>query len=182
MSNSKTMSFLSSGVFWGAIIILFGLSIVLKEIFHVQIPFVRILLGLILVWWGVRMIAGGFNRSWSTHSAVFRESKMSYDGSNREYNIVFGSGMIDLFKMENKGNQKIEVNVVFGRGTLVLNDSIPAKVAMNAVFGSAQAPDKSANGFGETSYTTSAYREGEPHLFIESNVVFGRLAIESKRW
>lgn len=176
------MSFLSSAAFWGAIIILFGLSIILKEIFHVHIPLVRIIFGLILVYWGVKMIAGGFNRSWNSNSAVFNNVKMEYDGSKKDYNIVFGHGVIDLFKIENQTDQKIEVNVVFGHGIIILNDSIPIKVSMNAVFGSAEAPDKSANGFGETSFTTSAYKEGEPSVRIEGNVVFGKLEIQSKRW
>ena len=128
------------------------------------------------------MIAGGFNHNWSINSAVFRESKMSDDGMQREYNIVFGNGTIDLFKMEHTGNRKIEVNVIVGSGTLLLNDSIPTKVKMNTVFGSAQAPDKRTNGFGETSFTTSTYKEGEPYVSIETNVVFGKLEIESKRW
>ena len=128
------------------------------------------------------MIAGGFNRSWNTDGAVFGKAKMEYDGSKKDYSIVFGKGVIDLFKIENNSSQKIEVSVVFGHGVMILNDSIPTKVSLNAVFGSAEAPDKSANGFGETTYTTSAYREGEPYVRIEGNVVFGKLEILTKRW
>jgi hypothetical protein len=182
MSNSKTMSFISSAVFWGAIIILFGFSIILREVFHIHIPFVKIIFGFILIYWGVKMIAGGFNRSWSSSSAIFSESKMNYNSSQKEYNIIFGSGTIDLFKIENESNRKIEVNVVFGNGILILNDSIPAKVELNSVFGSAQAPDKSVNALGKTTYTTSAYKEDLPYVFIETNVVFGKLEVQTKRW
>lgn len=107
---------------------------------------------------------------------------MSYDDSQREYNIIFGSGTIDLFKIENTGNKKIELNVVFGNGILILNDSIPTKVEMSSVFGSAEAPDKSVNALGKTNYTTSSYKEGEPFIFIEAKVVFGKLEVQSKRW
>src|ERR1044072_3138956 len=158
MSNSKTMSFLSSAVFWGAIIILFGLSIILREVFRIHIPFMKIILGFFFIYWGVKMIAGGFNRPWSNNAAMFSESKMSYDGSQKEYNIVFGSGTIDLFKIENTGNEKIEVSVVFGNGILIINDNIPTKVEMSSVFGAAEAPDKSVNALGKTNYTTSSYR------------------------
>ena len=128
------------------------------------------------------MLTGGFNRDWGNRSGMFRESKMDYDETQREYNIIFGSGNIDLFKMQNTGNRKIEVNVIGGRGSLIINDSIPTKVKMNAVFGSAEAPDKRANGFGETVYTTSSFKEGEPYVLIECNAVFGKIEIESKRW
>jgi hypothetical protein len=182
MSNSKTMSFLSSGAFWGAVIVLFGLSIILREVFQIHIPFMKILFGLILIYWGIKMIAGGFNRSWSHNSAVFTESKMSYDDSQKEYNIIFGSGTIDLFKIENTGSKKIEVNVVLGNGILILNDGIPAKVEMSSVFGTAEAHDKSVNALGKTNYTTSAFKDGEPFIFIEAKVVFGKLEVQSKRW
>src|SRR5215510_7296421 len=109
MSNSKTMSFLSSGAFWGAIIILFGLSIILREVFHVHIPFVRIAFGCLLLYWGLRMITGGLNRRHGD-SAVFSEANMSYDGSQKEYNIVFGSSNIDLFKMDLNSTKKLEIN------------------------------------------------------------------------
>jgi len=176
------MSVLSSGVFWGVVILLIGLSVILRAVFHIHIPFVRILFGCILIYWGIKMVAGGFNRNWNSDSAIFSDSNMSYNGSQREYNIVFGNGTIDLFKTEFKGSKKIEVNVVFGSGDLVLNDSIPMKVEMTSVFGSCQAPDKSVNALGKTTFTTSAYKEGEPFIFLETNVVFGRLNIENKRW
>jgi hypothetical protein len=182
MSNSKNMSFLSSAVFWGAIIILFGLSIILREIFHIHIPFVRIIFGFILLYWGIKMIAGGFNRNGNDHSAIFRESNMKYDGKQREYNVIFGNGTIDLFRIENNSTEKIEVNVVFGSGVLILNDSIPTRVSMNAVFGSVSAPDKSTNGFGESVYTTSVYKEGSPYVKVECNAVFGRVVIQNQRW
>ena len=35
------MRFLSSGIFWGFIVILFGVGILLKSVFHVNIPFFK---------------------------------------------------------------------------------------------------------------------------------------------
>ena len=177
------MSFFSTAAFWGVIIVLIGLSIILREIFHIHIPFVRIIFGVLLIYWGIKVITGGFVRSWGRSSAVFTEAKMKYDGDQREYNIIFGNGMVDLFKMETPSeNKKVEVNVVFGNGNLILNDSLPMKVKMNTVFGSSRAPGKSADGFGETSFMTSSYREGLPYILVDANTVFGKLEIESRKW
>jgi len=183
MSNSKPMVFLSSAAFWGIVIVLFGLSIILREVFHIHFPIFKIVIGGLLIYWGAKMIAGGLSRSSpSGNEAVFGNSDMADDGIRKEYNIVFGNANIDLFKMEFKESRKIEVNVVFGRGILVLNDSIPVMVEMNSVFGSSEAPDRSSTALGKTTYTTSAYKAGEPHVFIETNVVFGKLEIQTKRW
>jgi hypothetical protein len=182
MSKTRNMNFISTGAFWGVIIILFGISILLREVFHVHIPFFKIIIGLLFIYWGVRMIAGGiWRRPGST--AIFGESGMQYDSRQDDYDIVFGSGTIDLFKMETPvHNRKVEVSVVFGSGTLIINDSIPMKIEMNSVFGSSVLQDRRINAFGKTYNTTSAYVEGQPYVLLETNVVFGRLDIKSKKW
>jgi len=181
MSNSNTMNFFSSAVFWGAVIILFGMSIILREVFHIHFPIFRVVFGILLIYWGIKMVGGGFGKSWNSHATVFDHSTVTSDGSQKEYNVVFGHSTIDLFKIENKSG-KYEVNSVFSHTHLILNDSIPTMVKMNAAFASVVAPGKVANGFGETSYTTSAYKESDPYVFIEANAVFGKIEIESKRW
>ncbi len=177
------MSFVSSAVFWGIIIILIGLSIILREVFHIHFPFLRVLFGLLLIFWGLKVLTG---RSWKSRNhdaAVFSTANMSYDESKREYNIVFGRGNVDLFKSEVPSqNKKVEINVVFGEGNIILNDSIPAKVEMNSVFGRVRSKDEQTGVFGSSVYTTSAYRQDEPYFQIEANAVFGNINIENKKW
>ena len=183
MSNPRNMSFMSSAVFWGTLIILIGISVILKAVFGINIPLFRIVFGFFLVYLGIKMIAGGFFRTHFSHSAVFNESRINYDESQREYNIIFGSGTVDLFKMDTSHeNKKFEVNVVFGNGTVILNDSVPILVEMNSAFGAATALDKSINALGKTTFTTSAYKANEPYTFIKASVVFGKLNIETKKW
>ena len=183
MPNHRNMSFISSAVFWGVIIILFGLSIILKEIFHIHFPFIRVLFGILLVFWGIRVITGGSWKNKSESSSFFGSADINYDESKNEYNIIFGRGNIDLFKSEVPDKtRKIEVNVVFGNGNLILNDSIAARVEMNSVFGNVRAENEKSGGFGSSIYTTSAYKQDQPYLQIEANAVFGSINIENKKW
>jgi len=183
MSKSRSMNFISSGTFWGVIIILFGLSILLREVFHIHIPFMKIIFGLLLIYLGVRVIAGGAWKNKTSNTSVFAESDMKYDPIHDDYDIVFGSGTIDLFKMETPTQKrKIEVSVVFGNGTVIVNDSIPMKIEMNSVFGASVLEDKRVNALGTSYNTTSAYKEGQPYVLLETNVVFGKLTIQSKKW
>src|SRR5438128_1704429 len=131
-----TMSFFSSAVFWGVIVILVGLSIILKAVFGIHIPFLRILFGLILIYWVIRIISdGAFGFRRTGNSAVFGEAHINYNEKQQDYNIVFGSGVVDLFKMDSSlTNKRIEVNVVFGNGTVILNDSIPILVEVSSAF------------------------------------------------
>jgi predicted membrane protein len=183
MSKSRNMNFISSGTFWGVMIILFGLSILLREVFHIQIPFMKIIFGIFLIYMGVRVIAGGSWKGRAGNSTVFGESDMHYDSRHDDYDIVFGSGTVDLFKMEiPTQKRKIEVSVVFGNGTVIINDSIPMKIEMNSVFGASILEDKRINALGKTYNTTSAYKEGQPYVLLETNVVFGKLTLHSKKW
>ncbi len=183
MSNSQTMSFVSSAAFWGVLIILFGLSIILREVFHINFPFFRVIIGILLIFWGIRVITGSSWKNRTDRSNVFSSYDVPYDNSKKEYNIILGRGNIDLFKAEMPDKtRKIEVNVVFGNANLILNDSIPAQVEMNAVFGSVRSDSEKSGGFGSSVYSTSAFKQNEPYYRIEANAVFGSLTIENKKW
>ncbi|REK48910.1 MAG: hypothetical protein DWQ48_08505 [Bacteroidetes bacterium] len=177
------MSFLSSATFWGIIIILLGVSIILKEVFHIQFPFFRVIIGLLLIYWGIKVISGSTWKSRSSSSAVFGEQEMKYSSDEKEYGFVFGTGTVDLFKAEVPvQNKKIEVGVVFGNATLILNDSIPAIVEMSTVFGAVNAPGRSVAMIGNSNYTTAAYKSDQPAYRIEAGAVFGKIDIISKKW
>ncbi|HNS12171.1 MAG TPA: LiaF-related protein [Bacteroidia bacterium] len=174
---------MSSAVFWGVLIILFGLSIILKEVFHINFPFLRVIFGIFLIIWGIKVISGSSWKNKNENTAIFSSANMSYENSKKEYNIVFGRGDIDLFKSEMPDrNRKIEVNVVFGNGNLIINDSIPTRVEMNSVFGNVRTDKDKASGFGSATYTTGTYNPNEPHYKIEANAVFGNLVIDNRKW
>ena len=56
------MRFLSSGIFWGFIIILFGIVILIKTVFHINIPFFRILIGILIILFGISFIVGAVSQ------------------------------------------------------------------------------------------------------------------------
>ncbi len=184
MTKSTIMSFIFSGAFIGLLIILFGLSIILKEVFHITFPVFRVLFGLFVIYLGVRIIAGGFSRDGSNENTqVFNNSRVEYHPNQREYNIIFGNGIVDLSNMANvAGNRNIDVNVIFGNGVLKINENVPAMIELSTAFGQARTHDRTANGFGETIYTTPGLDQNQPYLFIKASAVFGRLTVETGRW
>ena len=70
--GSITMGFLSSGIFWGTIVVIFGISMLLKAVFHIDLPVFRILLGLIVIYFGLRLITGWHGCSAETSASFFR--------------------------------------------------------------------------------------------------------------
>ena len=48
------MCFLFGGVFWGIVLVLLGLSIIVRIVFNIHFPFFRILFALIIIYFGLK--------------------------------------------------------------------------------------------------------------------------------
>lgn len=173
-------SVLVSPVFWGIVIVFFGLSIIIKEFTGFNIPVFKIVAGLFFIWIGVRILNKGFynDRTRRGGDVVFGSSRMNYEDGRREYNIVFGNGSVDLSHMAASSiGQDVEVNIVFGNGQMLVPDSLPVKMEINTAFASAVTPERHAGVFGSFIYTSPAYRQNAPFVNIEANVVFGKMDV-----
>ncbi len=173
------MGFINSGAFWGVIVILLGVSMVLRYVFNIHFPIFRIIFACLLIFWGVRMLMGsfGYNRYNNYNSSVFSNSKHNYDKSNDSYNVVFGRGELDLRNVIVEKNQRIQVNSVFGSYIIKINDSVPVKIISNVAFGNIQTPDDNNTSFGKYSFQSSNFSDSSPHIIIDANVVFGDLKV-----
>jgi predicted membrane protein len=170
------MNFLTSGVFWGVIIVLFGISIILKEILHVDIPVFRILIGLIIIFVGLKMLVGWHGFTY-TNSVIFSESHFSANKSG-EYKVIFGKGTVDLTADKIKEAEgTIKVDTLFGDCSLVVDQTIPMKIEINAAFAGAIMPDGNVISMGKIVYTTKAYKAGEKYVDVKADVVFGSMRI-----
>jgi hypothetical protein len=173
------MGFINSSAFWGIIIILIGVSMVMRYVFNIHFPIFRIVIACLLIFWGLRMLMGSFGggRYYYESSTIFSNSRHIYNKSNNSYNVVFGRGELDLRNVKVDKNQKIEVNSVFGSYTIRIDDSIPVKIISNVAFGSIKTPDDNDNSFGKYTYRSNNLTEDSPYILIDANVVFGDLRV-----
>ena len=176
------MSFLFSGIFWGMVVILVGLIIIINVIFHTHIPIFSILFGLFFVWLGIKVLIGT-NRPHRPQQAIFEEKKIETDSSSSKYDIVFGKGVIDLtgYKIK-EGGSRVEINTVFGSSEIKIDSAMPVKIRASSAFGSARMPDKSMVGFGENTYRSEVLKQTDTknYLLIELHVVFGSAEVTAK--
>ena len=169
------MGFLSAGIIWGVLLVLLGLSVIAKAVFHIDIPVFRVLLGLFFIYMGVQIIWGrGFG--WGGSCArVFTEGKVQDGEKTREYNIIFGEGTIDLTDVEIKDKTvELKANAIFGSSKVKLKSGTPAIVHANTAFGMTRMPNGDGAAVGSLYYKTATYREDKPHLVLEINSVFGQ--------
>ncbi len=159
-------------LFWGILIILIGLSIVLKHAFNINFPIIRLFLGVIVILIGFKLIVGS-----SAKSHVRSRKHVSSYYSSKEFDVIFGSRTLDLTKLSDLSSFPGEISVVFGNALVILPDSINLEVFSTTVFGSTILPDRTYAGFGEDRYVIGKDNQA-PLQRLETNTVFGRLEFE----
>lgn len=177
-------------MFWGVVIILIGLSVLLGAVFGINLPILKILFGLFLVYLGIKVIFGAFswnfnfqNEKRSTdHEAVFSKSQFQYPNSKnaKEYVTVFGSSQLDLTMAGDLSGQSLETVTVFGESEIVVKKGTPLRIESNTVFAKSELPGKNISAFGQFFYTTPGLKEGDPAMALKVTVVFGSLKVVEK--
>jgi predicted membrane protein len=175
------MCFLFSGGFWGIVLVLFGLSIIVKVAFNIHFPFFRILVALIIIYFGLRVLMGGTCIRTHRNTVLFNESHVTATDAKNDYNILFGKGTIDLTSPELAAkSSRVRVNTVFGSGTIKINPDVPTLIEINSAFAGSRLPDGNAIAFGKYVYKNKSYGDTVKNLKVDASVVFGSLDIIEK--
>jgi len=158
---------LFSNLFWGIIIILFGISVILKAIGVIpSIPLFRIFIAVILIFWGINLLFGYRIGSKPSHKSKIHISS----GTDNEYNVIFGSGTSDLSNQVFVDGEEIEVTAVFGSNYVILPPNYHFRITPTSVFGSVKIPSKMTP------------KNGLPTVFVEANGIFGRVEFDQKHY
>ncbi len=169
-----------NNLFWGILILLFGLSMVVKALFGFTFPIMKPLIGLLFIYIGFVMIFNlgqGRNVSYGRSFVQFGNAHFKDTYPARKYSIVFGKGTIDLSGMEVPTKPiHTTINTVFGKSSITLNKNIPTQIKLNSVFSDTELP---YNHIQQTS--SNMYQIGDPNplLFLDINVVFGKTLISA---
>lgn len=169
--------FLFGGAFWGIFLIIWGLLAVLKSIFNLNLPLFRIMFSVLLISIGLRVLLGGFAVETDRNMVLFEEKRIVASGSADNYQILFGRGFVDLSGIPADGDVRIEVNTIFGHGTIKIDPELPLRIRMSAAFGHGKLPDGDVVAFGERTYKSKGFKEGAKYTDVRANVVFGSLEV-----
>ena len=125
---------MSSSIFWGIILILIGLSLILKVVFHVDFPFFKFLFAFFLIYLGIRIFIGKdfrlFSDAGDEQTVIFSQRTITRVESGKEYNVIFGNGIYDLRNFEYSQDEEVSIkmNTVFGNSEVLIGDSIPLEI------------------------------------------------------
>lgn len=175
------MPFLFSGLFWGVMLVLLGGSMILKAVFNLDIPVFRIVFALVIIYFGVKLLVGRQAMKSDGSYSMFKQSNISINESGGEHTVIFGQSDIDLTNIDVSQNSKrVNVDVIFGSGHILIDPEIPVKLKISTVFADCKLPNRDINFFGDSSFETPSYIEGENYLFLKVDVVFGNAVIIEK--
>ena len=173
------MGFLFSGFFWGGVLILFGVSLILNVAFGVRIPFARIFFALLFIYIGLSILFGSrLRHRRHLKATAFGSAAVSNIKPHDKYDFVFGTGDVDLRNVVLQDSVfKVEVNTVFGNTEVKLNPGIPTRVITNSAFGEARTPDGNSVAFGQHTYQNKCFSDTAGYLLVNASVVFGRVEV-----
>jgi predicted membrane protein len=175
---------MAPGFFWGVVLIFVGLAIIFRVVFNVNL--FRIILAVLIILFGIRILVGKNwiqERSKRAHDTIFSDRNYhEIPADKTEYNVFFGKSVYDFSGPDSVLHDTIEIkiNVVFGAAVIKINPDMPVRIRSEAVFGGSRMPDGNTVAFGSIYYCTRSYSENSPHLFIDSDVVFGGIEIVDK--
>lgn len=168
---------IDNSIFWGVFLLIIGVLIVLKYTLHLNISIFRIGIAIILIWIGITLIIGQWGIRDSSN-IIFSERELRPETLEKEYNIIFGNGYIDLSSLlPSEFNKSIKIATVFSRTTLKIDQGKPIVIDIDCVFGSAKAPDGKVESFGRYLYKTPSVDISKEHLRIKADTVFGKLEV-----
>ena len=166
---------LSGGVFMGIIFLTVGIILLLNSFFNFNINIFKLIIGIIIVLFGVFILFNGFGFQ-DSRNIIFREGIIRVSEVQDEYNIIFSSGTVDLSKVKIEDEvKKIEVNTIFAEGKVILNSDVPTLIKASSAFGELKLPDRSSVVFGSQKYKIGEISADQGYLEIEASAVFGKL-------
>ena len=175
---------MNAGIIGGIILILLGLSLVVKIVFNIDFPVFKLLLALFFIYFGLRIMLGGhfrlFNDVGDEQTVVFGDRTINKVEDGREYNVIFGAAKFDLsnFTVSDSQKVRIKVNTVFAGTRIILNPSTSTRINSTTAFGGTKVPDGNSSAFGDIKYESDSISGEKPKLEIETNTVFGGLEVK----
>ncbi len=171
------MGFLATKLFWGGLLICWGLVLIIERILQINIPLLRFVFAFILIYGGIYLITkNSQTKKINVKTNIFNQSQY-HSNDGKEYNIVFGSSMIDLSDIKDS-SEKYQINTVFGSAEVFLSEDINYDIKINTVFGETLLPNKKELNFGSNEFRFGT--DAGDKISLEINTVFGQTVLKLK--
>lgn len=170
------------GLFWGLVLIIIGISLIVKVVFKVDFPIMKVLFAFFFIYLGVKILAGNFGVSkfkTGPNDVVFGESGFVHRQSvPGQQNVVFGKGVFDFRNLNDSVlPAQVQINTVFGNSEILINKATPVVIKVDAAFAGAFLPNQNSTVLGSSNYQSPGLDVTKPYLTIKADAVFSSLRI-----
>lgn len=173
-------------MFWGLFLIIIGLSLILKVVFHIDFPVGKLLIAFVFIYLGIKILFGNFGVTMfktGPQDVAFGEGSFKeVIEPAKEYHVVFGKGNFDFrnIHLPDSGHVETKISTVFGGTEIILNPNTPVRIKADAAFSGTQLPNGNSAVFGTVNYESENFDENKPYLLLKTEVVFGGVDIRRR--
>lgn len=172
---------MGAGLFWGALLMILGIVLIIKVVFNVDFPIIKVLVGVFFIFLGIKVLFGRVlipEGKIGPEETIFNERIYENPERGKEYSVIFGKGVYDFTNVDlSEGNFEVKVNTIFGGSVIRIREDMPVRIDADAVFAGAELPRGNTAVFGTTSYTSDNYSSDSASLRIRIGVVFGGVQV-----
>ena len=172
---------MGAGLFWGALLLLLGIALIIKVVFQIDFPVFKVAVGIFLVLLGIKLLFGRFvipSRHFDPEETIFNEKTYHDPESGKEYTVLFGKGVYDFTDVDlSKGMHRTKISTVFGGTQIIVPRDAPVRIKADAVFAGAEMPDGNTAVFGNTVYESDNWSPDSAGIDIKVDVVFGGVQV-----
>jgi predicted membrane protein len=170
---------MNQSLIWGTILILLGISLLLKSLFRITIPLVRPFLGCVMIYLGLTIMMDPFHQTADKRTVIFAKSNLVAQDQVRIYNTTFGASKVDLTTLQHSNEpQHVTINTVLGATEIILDPAVATKITVNAICARAELPDETLVSFGRNIYRSQDAQE--PQLIVHINAVLANVNVTFK--
>lgn len=177
---------MSVSLFWGLLLILIGLSLIIKIVFNIDFPIIKILFAFLFIYLGIKILIGRdfsiFHHDDNGQTILFSEKNFSSLEDGKEYSVIFGGGKLDFRTIALPDSETVhcKINTIFGGTEIVLDQNTSVQIKANTAFAGSKMPDGNSSVFGTINYTTDSSSMKKPKVILETNTVFGGLHVKRR--
>lgn len=168
--------------FWGIFFLVAGVALLIRVVFNIDFPVLKVLAGSFLIILGFRIIFGDLH-IWPLNSGknefFFKSSNLSAGSEpSGSYRLLFSNTRFDLTGLLLSGNtQNIKIVSIFSGTTILIDPDLPLDVRVDAVFAGVKFPGRNTPVFGRGVYHSPDLNREKPYVDITASVVFGNIVV-----
>jgi len=173
------MDIFLSKFFWGGLLIFWGLGLILEKLFKLNIPFGRFIIAFILIYCGIYIITRSTvkQKKIEVNSSFFSSTTLTSSEGNRQFNVVFGSNVVDI--SDYTYPEPVEINTIFGSSTVLIAKDRTYSIRANTGLGETILPFEREQYLGSNVYIVGN-KESEEKTEIVLNTVFASTHVKFK--